>query len=89
VSRRAKLIEKILDRNKTNNVTFAELCECATEVGWQKKTRAGTSHVLYWHTECPDLLNLQPGPNGKAKPYQVKLVRNSIINLRARGKLTL
>jgi hypothetical protein len=89
VSKHAKLIEKILDRNRTNNVTYAELCECACAVGWQKRPRTGTSHVLYWHAECIDLLNLQEGPNGKAKPFQVKLVRNSIINLRAQGKLNL
>ena len=89
MSKRAKLIEKVLDRNKTHNVTYEELCECAVEIGWQKKTRTGTSHVVYWHAECPDLLNLQSGPNGKAKSYQVKLVRNSIINLRARGHIIL
>jgi len=89
VSKRAKLIEKILDRNRANNVTYDELCECAKEIGWQMKARTGTSHVVYWHADCVDLLNLQPGPNGKAKPFQIKQVRNSIINLRDQGKLSL
>ncbi len=87
MSKHAKLIDKILDKNRTNNVTYDELCECVLAIGWQMKTRKGTSHVVYWHAECVDLLNLQEGSNGKAKPFQVKQVRNSIIYLRAQGKL--
>ena len=87
MSKRAKLIEKILDRNRTHNVTYEELCECAESVGWQKKPGSGSSHVVYWHADCADILNFQPGPSGKAKPYQVKQIRNSINFFQAQGKL--
>ena len=47
---------------------------------------AGSHHILV-HPTMPDLLNLQPGPDGKAKPYQVKqlvaLVERHGLKLRA------
>jgi hypothetical protein len=87
VSKRAKLIEKILNPDATNNVTFEELCECAKQVGWQQKKRKGTSHVIYWHAIYPDLLDFQVGKNGKAKSYQVKQLRAFIASARLNNQL--
>jgi hypothetical protein len=87
VSRRAKLIEKILNPDATNNVTFEELCECAKHVGWQQKKRKGTSHIIYWHAICPDLLDFQMGKNGKAKSYQVKQLRAFITTAQLTNQL--
>jgi hypothetical protein len=87
VSKRAKLIEKVLNVNATNNVTFDELCQCAIHIGWQQKKRKGSSHIIYHHDACPDLLDLQPGMNGKAKSYQVKQLRNFIITATALNQL--
>ena len=82
-----KLIEKILNPNGVNNVTFDELCECAKQVGWKQNKRKGTSHITYYHDVCPDLLNLQPGKNGKAKSYQVKQLKNFIITAKMNNQL--
>jgi hypothetical protein len=75
VSKRDKLIAKILDPAGVNNVTFDELRDCAKRLGWKRRKRTGSSHETYWHAVCPDLLNLQSGNNGKAKSYQVKQLR--------------
>jgi len=89
VSKRDKLIEKITNVSATNNVTFDELCECAGYLGWQQKKRKGTSHVIYWHAKCKDLLDFQEGKNGKAKPYQVKQLRNFINSMKMFEQLRL
>lgn len=67
MSKRAKLIQKITNAAATNNVTFDELCECAKQVGWNVKPRKGTSHIIYWHPKCPDLLDFQPAKNGQSQ----------------------
>ena len=87
VSKRAKLIGKILNLDGVNNVTFDELCECAKQLGWKQNKRKGTSHITYYHDVCSDLLNLQPGKNGKAKSYQVKQLRNFIITAQMNNQL--
>jgi predicted RNA binding protein YcfA (HicA-like mRNA interferase family) len=89
VSKYAKLVEKITNVAGTNNVTFDELCECAKQLGWKQKPKRGTSHVIFWHDKCPGILNFQPGKNGKAKPYQVKQLRNYINSLKMFNQLPL
>lgn len=41
--------------------------------GFANKTIAGSHHV-FTRPDVPDIINLQPGKDGKAKPYQVKQV---------------
>ncbi len=65
--------EKRLDaiRNNPNDVRFEDLCGAAVASGFVH-VRTNASHRIYRHPDHPEeMLNLQPGPNGKAKPYQV------------------
>lgn len=81
MSRDDKLLNKIRDPQKANNVTVDELCRAATLLGWQQHSKKGTSHVIFSHKSCPDIINFQKAKNGKAKTYQVKQLRNFMISI--------
>jgi len=65
----AKTWRMVLDGSR--NVRFDDLMRLAAGFGFELKRVAGSHHVLA-HPAMSDLLNLQPGPDGKAKPYQLK-----------------
>jgi hypothetical protein len=58
--------------------SFNQLCSLLIEVGYAMRKAKG-SHVLF-HRDA-SFLNLQSAPGGKAKPYQVRLVRQELPNL--------
>jgi predicted RNA binding protein YcfA (HicA-like mRNA interferase family) len=53
------------------NVRFADVLRLAEAFGFVLKRVRGSHHVLI-HPTLPDALNLQPGADGKAKPYQLR-----------------
>jgi predicted RNA binding protein YcfA (HicA-like mRNA interferase family) len=55
----------------SRNVRFDDLIRLAEAFGFELKRVTGSHHILA-HPALPDLLNLQPGPDGKAKPYQIR-----------------
>lgn len=67
----------LLERTKASpaNVRFRDLCRLAEAHGFVMRRRKG-SHLIYRHGGRPEvpLVNLQEGPGGKAKPYQVRQV---------------
>lgn len=80
MSRKEKLIAKIMNQAQEKNVTFEELISLVVLLGFSLKNITG-SHRVYTKTGIEEIVNLQEGKNGKAKPYQVKEVRK-IINER-------
>lgn len=64
-----KAWQAILDGNR--NIRFEDLLRLAAAFGFMLKRIKGSHHILV-HRTAPDALNLQPGPGGKAKPYQVR-----------------
>lgn len=65
----AKVWQAVLEGSR--NVRFDDLIRVARAFGFELKRVAGSHHILA-HPAMPDLLNLQPGPDGKAKPYQIR-----------------
>ena len=65
----AKILEALLEGSR--NVRFDDLIRLAEAFGFELKRVAGSHHILA-HPAMSDLLNLQPGPDGKAKPYQIR-----------------
>jgi len=72
--------EALLRAAKSNpeDVWFDDAVKLATQLGWIESRRRG-SHVVFFHprghqlrSTYPRPLNLQKGPNGKAKAYQVR-----------------
>ena len=53
------------------DIRFADVLPLAEAFGFVLKRVRGNRHVLV-HPAAPDALNLQPGTDGKAKPYQLR-----------------
>jgi len=71
MSKRDKLLAKVLDGKSDASIRFADLCALLTHLGFAVRIR-GSHH--YFHKAGFDDINLQSA--GKdAKPYQVKQVR--------------
>lgn len=76
MGRHEKLLLKILSGRSDSNISFTELCNLLTYLGFNERIRG--SHHIFNFIDMDEILNLQPN-DGKAKPYQVKQVRNIII----------
>ena len=71
-----KLYEIILMRRSDANVPFSDLCELMKRLGFKERIKG--DHHIFTKRGVEEILNLQPR-NAKAKPYQVKQVRNVIL----------
>jgi predicted RNA binding protein YcfA (HicA-like mRNA interferase family) len=71
-----KLILKILSGNSDKNIDFEELIKLLTFLRFEFRTKG--SHHIFWKDGIEEILNIQ-SDGSKAKPYQVKQVRNIII----------
>jgi hypothetical protein len=67
MSKRRKLLEKILERS--GNIRFQDFVLIIEAFGFEFKRGKG-SHRLYKHPRVPEFLNVQDS-NGQAKPYQM------------------
>lgn len=65
----AKIWQALLEGSR--NIRFDDLIRLAEAFGFELKRVAGSHHILA-HPAMAELLNLQPGSDGKAKPYQIK-----------------
>jgi predicted RNA binding protein YcfA (HicA-like mRNA interferase family) len=54
-----------------------------TQLGFVERIRG--SHHIFTKDGVPEILNFQP-KQGKAKPYQVKQVRNVLVNYKLAGQ---
>ena len=83
MSKYEKLILRILRGTSDTTITFAELCQLLTYLGFSERIRG--SHHIFTKDGVVEILNLQPKKDGKAKPYQVKQVRNLLITYKLVG----
>ena len=72
-----KILEQILRGTSDANIAFDELCHLLRKLGFNERIRG--SHHVFSKSGIAEILNLQP-KGSKAKPYQVKQVRNVILN---------
>jgi predicted RNA binding protein YcfA (HicA-like mRNA interferase family) len=77
MGRAEKLAAKILSGKSDKNFAFNDLCHVLERAGFQLRTGKG-SHRIYYKEEVVEIVNIQPR-NGKAKPYQVKQVRELLL----------
>lgn len=63
-------------------MAFADLCGVVRSLGFNERIRG--SHHIFSRPCVDEILNLQP-KGAKAKPYQVKQVRNVIIKYKLAG----
>lgn len=78
-----KVLETILSGRSDANIDFNDLCGLLRRLGFQERIR-GSHHILY-RDGIPEMVNLQ-AQGSKAKPYQVKQVRNIILKYHLGGE---
>ena len=71
-----KAIRKILSGSSDATIGFSDLCKVLDSLGFQGRIKG--SHHIYWKDDVDEILNLQPR-GSKAKPYQVRQVRNLLL----------
>lgn len=79
-----KLLLKILSGTSDANIHFDDLCDLLKSFGFEVRTRG--SHHIFRKEGVIEKINLQRAGN-KAKPYQVKQVRNSIVKYKLGGDI--
>jgi len=77
MSKTEKLALKILSGKSDQNFAFDDLCHVIERAGFQLRSGKG-SHRIYYKNGVVEIINVQPR-NGKAKPYQVKQVRDLLL----------
>ncbi|MFO0795756.1 MAG: type II toxin-antitoxin system HicA family toxin [Candidatus Brocadiaceae bacterium] len=78
-----KLLLKILSGTSDANIPFEGLCNLLKDFGFEMRIRG--SHHIFRKEGIVEKINLQREEN-KAKPYQVKQVRNIIVKYKLGGK---
>ncbi|HET6993330.1 MAG TPA: type II toxin-antitoxin system HicA family toxin [Chitinophagaceae bacterium] len=76
MSKFEKIIKKILSGESDRNVEFSDLCNLLETLGFDNRIKG--SHHIYFKKGIDEIVVLQP-LNRKAKPYQVKQVRELLI----------
>ncbi|CCE23685.1 type II toxin-antitoxin system HicA family toxin [Methylotuvimicrobium alcaliphilum] len=74
-----KLLQKILSGRSDGNVSFSELRQLLTRLGFEERIK-GDHHIFVKHGIF-EIINLQPKAN-LAKPYQIKQIRNILVRYR-------
>ncbi|MBI2926792.1 MAG: type II toxin-antitoxin system HicA family toxin [Verrucomicrobia bacterium] len=67
----------MLEGRSDANLSFADLCYVLQRAGFSRRQGRG-SHVIYHMSGVEEIINVQPR-GSKAKPYQVKQVRELIL----------
>lgn len=73
----SKLREKILAGGADANIDFSALCQLLVRLGFDERVKG--SHHIFTRDGVMEIINLQP-KGSKAKTYQVKQVRNILVN---------
>lgn len=83
MTRLEKVLGRVLRGTSDANISFEELCQLLKTLGFEERIRGG--HHIFTREGVEEIVNLQP-KGGKAKPYQVKQVRNLILRYRLGGQ---
>lgn len=75
VNKLNKTITKILSGSSDNNIEFSELVNLLKFLGFSERIKG--SHHIFFKENIEEIINIQSKGN-KAKPYQVKQVRQLI-----------
>ena len=76
MSKFEKIIPRVLSGSSDRNIEFNDLCNLLETLGFNNRIKGG--HHIYFKDGIEEIINLQP-VNNKAKPYQVKQVRQVLI----------
>ena len=76
MGRYEKILARVLRGASDADISFKELCNLLLKFGFNERVRG--DHHIFTKYRIEEILNLQP-KESKAKPYQVKQVRNLIL----------
>jgi len=74
-----KILMKILRGTSDSNIAFSALSQLLKSLDFEERIRG--DHHIFTKDGVEEILNLQPKLS-KAKPYQVKQIRNLILKYR-------
>ena len=77
---RGKTLEKILTGLSDKNIDFSRLRKTLLNLGFVERIKG--DHYILTREGIPEIINIQPLSNGKAKTYQVKQIRSIIVKYR-------
>ena len=80
-----KILENVLRGTTDNNVSFEGLCLLMRRMNFSQRIKG--SHYIFCKDNVEEIINLQRGQGGKAKPYQVKQIRNLILKYKLGGQI--
>lgn len=72
-----KFLQKLLSGLSDKNISFNDMRKLLLDLGFNERIKG--SHHIFYHNDVIEIINLQPLPDGKAKSYQVKQVRNILV----------
>ena len=78
-----KLFIQIMSGTADSNIVFSDLQKVLTLLGFVVRIKG--DHFIYFKDGVEEIINIQPKGN-KAKPYQVKQVRNIILKYNMGGR---
>ena len=84
MSQYEKLLLSILSGTRDKSLLFADLQTVLDRLGFQCRIKG--DHFIYTRGDVEEIINIQPVGN-KAKPYQVKQVRNIILKYQLGGAI--
>ncbi len=84
MSRHRKTLDAVLRGTSDANIAFRDLLALVRALGFDGHVRG--DHHIFYREGIPDIINLQP-KGSKAKPYQVKQVRDIILRERLGASL--
>ena len=82
MSQYEKLLLTILSGTQDKKILFADLQSVLGRLGFQCRIKG--DHYIYTKDGVEEIVNIQPVGN-KAKPYQVKQIRNIILKYQLGG----
>lgn len=71
-----RTLERVLSRSSDRNIRFSDLRRLLLRLGFDERVRG--DHHIYSRDGIVEIINLQPLSGGRAKPYQVRQVRDLI-----------
>ena len=84
MSQYEKVLLSVLSGSKDKSLLFADLQAILDRLGFQCRIKG--DHFIYTRDDVEEIINIQPVGN-KAKPYQVKQVRNIILRYQLGGAI--
>lgn len=66
-------LRRVLGGQADSNIRFDDLRGLLLRLGFDERVRG--DHHVFTKDDIPEIIDLQPLPDSKAKPYQVKQVR--------------